>query len=198
MEGDAWSEFVRRFSPVIAGTIATVARRFGHCSEDLVQELTGNVYLKLCNRQLQSLRNLRLEHENSLFGYMKLVASSVAYDYFRRHSHDLDASDLKDDLLSGGERLRTSQGSIEQVEQHVALNDIKKAVDRVTKGGNAKRDRAIFWLHYQQGFTTKAIAGLPGINLTQKGVESVLSRIAHLVRNELSTIRKAKAISVRI
>jgi RNA polymerase sigma-70 factor (ECF subfamily) len=48
-----------------------------------------------------------------------------------------------------------------------------------------ERDRAIFWLYYRQGFTAEEIAGLIGAELTAKGVESALRRVAKWVRSEI-------------
>jgi len=39
---------------------------------------------------------------------------------------------------------------------------------------NYIRDCAIFWLYYRQGLTAKAIAQLPDIGLTVKGVEKYI------------------------
>ncbi|MFZ0743278.1 MAG: hypothetical protein WAM85_02680, partial [Terracidiphilus sp.] len=51
----------------------------------------------------------------------------------------------------------------------------------------AERDRAIFWLYYLQGLTAEEIAGLPAIELSAKGVESVLRRVITWLRKELES-----------
>jgi RNA polymerase sigma-70 factor (ECF subfamily) len=198
MESEAWLEFVRRFLPVISGAIAEVARQYNHYSEDIVKEVTGSVYLKLCSNQFACLRNLRLEHENSLFRYLKLVAFSVAHDFIKKFLPALDADEPKADLIRPGQ-----PGSVEQIERTITLNEIQRAVEKATSGRNAERDRAIFWLHYRQGFPTSAIAQLPWVNLTSKGVESVISRISIEVRNALTSDKKTsnnkiKAFSARV
>jgi len=48
-----------------------------------------------------------------------------------------------------------------------------------------ERDRSIFWLYYRQGFTAEEIAGLIGAELTAKGVESALRRVAKWMRGEI-------------
>ena len=45
----AWSEFVRRFQPLIVTVITRVVRRFGNVSSELVDDLTQDVFLKLCH-----------------------------------------------------------------------------------------------------------------------------------------------------
>jgi RNA polymerase sigma-70 factor (ECF subfamily) len=54
---------------------------------------------------------------------------------------------------------------------------------------NQERDRTVFWLYYQQGFSAKAIAALPSIGLSEKGVESAILRLTREVRNRLATTR---------
>ena len=60
-------------------------------------------------------------------------------------------------------------------------------------GNTADRDRTIFWLYYRQGLTTKAIATLPAIGLTIKGVESTLGRLTKMVRKRMVETRLAKS-----
>ena len=48
------------------------------------------------------------------------------------------------------------------------------------------RDRTAFWLYYRQGFTAKEIAGMPAMNLTVKGVESLLFRLTAVLRARLA------------
>jgi len=56
---------------------------------------------------------------------------------------------------------------------------------RSATGPTAERDRTIFWLYYLQGLTADEIAGLPGSDLSAKGVESALRRITAWLRKEL-------------
>jgi RNA polymerase sigma-70 factor (ECF subfamily) len=51
---------------------------------------------------------------------------------------------------------------------------------------NFERDRAIFWLYYRTGLTAKAIAALPGVKLSAKGVESTLLRLTRQIRVALT------------
>src|SRR5437667_159549 len=44
------------------------------------------------------------------------------------------------------------------------------------------RSRLIFWLYYRSGLSASAIASIPNIGLTTKGVESALLRLTRLVR----------------
>jgi RNA polymerase sigma-70 factor (ECF subfamily) len=52
-----------------------------------------------------------------------------------------------------------------------------------------ERDRALFWLYYLQGYTAEEIAGIPGVGLSAKGVESALRRVTVWLRNEVGRKR---------
>jgi hypothetical protein len=52
-----------------------------------------------------------------------------------------------------------------------------------------ERDRKLFWLYYRVGLTADAIAGLPSIGLSTKGVESSLLRLTRLLRDEIGRDR---------
>ena len=44
----------------------------------------------------------------------------------------------------------------------------------------------MFWLYYRVGLTANAIAALPSIGLSMKGVESTILRLIRLLRQEIS------------
>jgi len=44
------------------------------------------------------------------------------------------------------------------------------------------RSKLIFWLYYRCGFSASEIASLPNVELTTKGVESMIFRLVRLVR----------------
>src|SRR6266849_958310 len=104
MTTEAWEEFVRRFQPLIASVTARVARDFGNVMPGLVDDLTQDVYLKLCADGFRLLRECRLPHENSIFSYLKFVAASVAHDHFKvLHAHkrrtDLYAGEIQEEEM---------------------------------------------------------------------------------------------------
>jgi RNA polymerase sigma-70 factor (ECF subfamily) len=84
--------------------------------------------------------------------------------------------------LAGDER--DERGQPEVVEQKLMLEKIDKILARDEENQQG-RNRRIFWLYYRQGFTSKAIASLPGMQLSAKGIEAVLQRLTKLVRREL-------------
>ena len=78
-----WTEFVRRFQPLIAGVInRCVSRRQGP-NQALVDDLVQETYLKLCANHYKPLRDFNFRDEHGFFGFLKVVASRVVEDHFR-------------------------------------------------------------------------------------------------------------------
>lgn len=44
----------------------------------------------------------------------------------------------------------------------------------------------IFLLYYRQGLTASEIAALPSLDLTTKGVESVIARLTYMIRSHIT------------
>ena len=61
-----WAEFVRRFQPVIAGVIF---KRLSRCPRWIdrtdVDDLVGDVFLKICREGFKALRSFEFRHENA-------------------------------------------------------------------------------------------------------------------------------------
>jgi RNA polymerase sigma factor (sigma-70 family) len=189
---EAWSEFVRRFQPLITRVITKVVRQYRKVSADLVDDLVQDAFLKLCKDSLRAIRSLATAHDESDFlGFLRVVATHTAEDYFRS-----TASEKR----GGGEALETDRVFMEhglsgtaspEIEREILLEEIDAILKTHKHDPNFERDRAIFWLYYSQGFTAKAIAALPSTKLSVKGVESTLFRLTRQVRSAL-TQRKQK------
>jgi RNA polymerase sigma-70 factor, ECF subfamily len=184
---EPWSEFVRRFQPLISGVVASVAYRCGaEVSASLIDDLSQDTYLKLCAEDCKLLRKFKMRHENALFGFLKAVAASVAHDHFRgtsalkRGGHwDVSDHDEAEELPASALR------QLSTAEENLLLHDIETVLDKITAGPTGERDRTVFWLYYHQGLTADAIASIPAIKLTAKGVASLLSRLISLLKREL-------------
>ena len=71
------------------------------------------------------------------------------------------------------------------MERGVLLKEIDRCLETCLEGPDQERDRLIFWLYYQQGLSANAIAALPTVGLTAKGVESSIFRLTRLVREQI-------------
>jgi RNA polymerase sigma-70 factor (ECF subfamily) len=183
-----WTEFVRRFQPLIAGVVTKRVVRRGRSNPTLVGDLVQDTYLKLCKNNFKALRDFDFRHENAFFGFLKVVASNVVEDYFRssdnkKHGNGREEEDIEEVRLPAP----SNAGVFQQVEREIQLGEINKCLAEQSAEPNFARDCRIFWLYYRQGLTAKAIAELPSIGLSVKGVESTLLRLTRLVRAKLAS-----------
>jgi RNA polymerase sigma-70 factor (ECF subfamily) len=176
---EPWVEFVRRFHPVVATVIARVADRWGESSTALVDELIQETYLKLCADGCRLLRQF-VGPPDSFYGYLKVVASRVAMDHFR-------SSGAREKERFGELDADLDQISQPSIEREILLRELEEVIERIT---DSERDKLIFRLYFQQGYTAQEIARIPEIGLSTKSVESCLQRFRIQLRNYLSQNQK--------
>ena len=183
----AWEEFVRRFRPVIAGTVMRTARRFGEAAPPLIDDLVQDTYLKICSDRCRILREFRPEAAESIFGLLKTVAFSVTYDYFRGGLAVKRRVGARETALDTYlESAVAGRDGLPQMEREILIREIDEQLPAASEPATRERDRQIFWLYYRHGMTSRVIAGIPGIGLTQKGVESAIQRLTNHVRVRLT------------
>ncbi len=179
---------MRRFNPVIARSILRVAIRNGAADNSLVDDLIQDTYLKICANECKLLRTFTPQHEDSAFGFLKVVAARIAQDFFKSRSAgkrvpETKAEELKEASIPGpatgaGEGLSTA-------ERAVLISQIDRTLTAVIPAAELDRARRVFWLYYRAGFTASAIASIPTLELTTKGVESLLFRTTRVVRDSV-------------
>jgi len=188
----AWEEFVRRFRPVIAGTVMRTARRFGESAPDLIDDLIQETYLKICANRCRILREFKPQAADAVFGLLKTVAFSVAQDHFRGGlAAKRGAGRRETPLETYTESAAAGREGLPPAEREILLREIDEQLATAGEPAAHGRDRQIFWLYYRHGMTARAIALIPGIGLTQKGVESAIQRLTSHVRARLADIRLA-------
>lgn len=177
----AWEEFVKRFQPVIAGTVWRTLSKFGTVDSGVAEDLVQETFLRLCNRERRALREFVSEGENGFYGFVKSVAVTSALDWVKR-AH---AKKRRND---------TQTVPLEEITPPVREDDplpkleLRAVDDELKKGGgrNAERDRKIFWLHHEQGFTPAEIAADQTLELKEKGIETLLLRLTRRIRTRLA------------
>lgn len=185
-----WREFVRRFHPLIAGVAVKTARRWGEVSPIAIEDLVQETYLKLCSEPKRMLAEFEPRHPDAFYGYLKVVTCNLVNDHYRaRHSSKRDAN--REEMLqpSIAEIPGKGMGTKDDIEKSVLLSEIDSVLKSHKDVTDPDRDRTVFWLYYRQGMTAQAIAELPGVDLTVKGVESLIFRLTKLVRERLSEQR---------
>jgi RNA polymerase sigma-70 factor (ECF subfamily) len=190
---EAWSEFVRRSQPRIRAAISKAVRRFGNVSHDLVDDLTQNVYLKLCANNFRALRNVEILQENAFLGFLKVVAAHTVEDYFRSAAAFRTGAAREPEWLEADHVLPAPNSvASSELERGILLEKIDTILSTLSHEPNFARDRTIFWLYYRQGLPAKEIAALPDIKLSVKGVESVLLRLTRQIRSALASKTKKR------
>ena len=184
---EAWEEFVARVGGPLKLMIRHTACLWGSTSRFVVEDLLQATYLRLWEGGIQRLREFAINHPESIWSYLKKTAANTTHDYFR-HGHS---------QTSGGNQPHVStsdvepevdgevQGSQEKIAHGLLMHEIDELLKACLSGPERERDRAIFWLYFRQGMSTKEIASLPTIGLSAKGVGSVIERLKCSVRDQL-------------
>ena len=196
-----WAEFVRRFHPLIATVVFRTARHCGELTPALHDDLIQETYLKLCSDECRLLRNFRSRHPGAIFGFLKVVTANVVIDHFKashaakRGGRDILAS-LEEEKEGSQVHVKGSLGcSSSKIEHTILVEEIDRCLRRTISPAELSRCRRIFWLYYRCGLSARAIASLPHIDLTTKGVESTIFRLSGLVR---AAFEKAKCNNASI
>jgi len=185
----AWAEFVRRFQPLIAGVIFRVACKWGESSSQVIDDLVQETYVKVCAERTQLLQNFKSAHKDAIYSYMKVFAANLAHDYFKAQRTRKRGGGSAGGVLTDKkdcENVRDSKSAESAIERSLLIREIDVRLKTIVVGPNAERDRRIFWLYYRVGFTASAIAALPTVGLTTKGVETTILRLSRAIRQELA------------
>ncbi len=185
-----WEQFVRALTPAVLLSARRIGEVWGDSSAATVHEILQEVFVKLCEDDRRILRDFEDRGLESFFKLIRLVTTSVGTDHFRRsraekrggrfNSVALEPTGHKSDILD----LKATH-SVELPSLMAQLDGLLLLYpDKVSR-----RDRSLFWLHYNQGMPAEAISRIPSIGLSAKGVESALLRLTRLLRH---TIRNGK------
>jgi DNA-directed RNA polymerase specialized sigma24 family protein len=152
----------------------------------LVQE----TYLKLCSDNLRLLRTFQPRQLNAIYAFLTVVTNNVVHDHFKavhaaKRAPELfsTTSELSTAPTSGKPPFVSTQPSLER---SILLQQIDHQLMKCAPLQDASRNRLVFWLYYRCGLTASAIASLPNIGLTTKGVESALLRLTRLVKTAMT------------
>lgn len=182
---EAWEEFIRRFRNLIAKVALRACREWSETSPDVVEDRIQDTFLKLCDDDRSLLRRFQSRHPGAFLGFLKSVTASVVYDYFRaEHAKKRDVGNTTE-LNESIYQLDHAAGSMSAADLEIFLNEINDLLLQRGSGPMEERDRTIFWLHHRGSLTAKEIACLPCMQLTVKGVESVLHRLMLYVKERL-------------
>ena len=189
----AWEEFVRRFHRLIATVALRIARRWGEPSPQLIDDLVQETYLKLCADDFRTLRRFKSNHPDAFYGYLKVLTANLVHDHFKAaYSSKRGSGAIEveaDAQVQSGADVSGSASAVKNSEQGILLREVDATLSRLAAGPHLERDRKVFWLYYRVGLTASAIAELPSIGLSTKGVESSILRLTRLARQEIGSNR---------
>jgi RNA polymerase sigma-70 factor (ECF subfamily) len=170
---------MRRYHPVLTAAAIRVSRQWGRGGPDEIDDIVQEIYLRMCADRARILTNFRDPRSEAMFGYLKVVATNVAHDFFRRRS----AAKRGAEKTASVEEAADLPAPFQDMNRRLSLVEIDGMLMAQTKQrDNGSRDRAVFRLYYRHGLTAQAIAELPGIGLNSKGVEGVLHRLTKAIR----------------
>lgn len=176
-EVTAWERLLDRIYPLLRRIAQRVASRWGAHQADEIDDLVQDICLKI-SQQVRSIAARMPADDVAAELYSKAVAANAAQDTMRsRHAAKRDVS-VTVKLEDHVELLKESLGGV-ALERTILF----RQVDELLEG--SARDRSVFWLYYRQGLTAKEIAAIPALQLTNKGVESLLYRMTNAVRQRI-------------
>jgi len=172
---------MRRYHPILTSAAVRVSRQWGRGASEEIDDIVQEMYLRMCSDQARVLTSFRDPRPEAIFGYLKVTATNIAHDYFRRRSAQKRGAQQTRSI----EEVSHLPGGQSDLNRQVELNRVDQLLLAQTQHDNGRRDRTIFRLYYRYGMTAQAIAELPGINLNPKGVEAVLYRLTKALRATL-------------
>jgi RNA polymerase sigma-70 factor, ECF subfamily len=184
---EAWLEFIRRYQRPITLVVLRTLREAEETSTLLIDDLVQETYAALCADGFRLLRDFVEEYPSSLDAMVRVVAANLTRDHLRAHNAKKRGGDFHHVAYdSPAVANALSPNGRETIERHVQLKEIDAMLQRGRERRiPSARDRAIFWLHFRLGMSAHAIARMPTLQLTSKGVESSLRRTLSLLRKTL-------------
>jgi RNA polymerase sigma-70 factor, ECF subfamily len=188
-DGAAWEEFVCRFQRPISLSIKRTACQWELDPLQFIEDLLQETYLKLWADKCRRLLEFAEQHPDNdvVLAYIKMIAINVAHDHFKSLHSQKRGAGKTDQWLEDFEPAARggSHGGSEAMDREVLLKQIDHFLQNCA-GPNKERDCLIFWFHYQQGMSARAIAALPTIELTEEGAESLIFRLKRCVKEQLA------------
>ena len=182
---EAWKELVRRIHPVVASSVARVARQYSLSSPPFIEDLTQEVYVRLCEHGCRALREFEGDAPDALSAFLRVVASNIARDRCKALLAQKKGAGKVVPMPDRADDIGVAAPACDGIEWKLLVGDVDSILERAP-GSETRRDRSIFWLYYRQGWSSRDIAAIPSLGLTQKGVESLLHRLAKFVKTEMA------------
>jgi RNA polymerase sigma-70 factor (ECF subfamily) len=184
----AWDEFVRRFQRPIALAVSRTARGWGVNSPALIDDLVQETFLRLCAHNARLLKSFTPREPDSIIGFLKVIAANTTHDHLRGENSQKRGGAMERFESPHGnlDTLYAAPGQHDLADKAIQLSEIDRTLQSFIPHTLTERDRTIFWLYFQQGFTARDIAAIATIGLTVKGVESSIHRTTRQLKEALA------------
>jgi RNA polymerase sigma-70 factor (ECF subfamily) len=177
---------MRRYHPILIAAAVRVSRQWGTGTGEETDDIVQEIYLRMCGEGGRVLVSFRDPRPEAIFGYLKVIATNIAHDFFRKKN----AAKRGAEKTASVEQAAHLPAPLEDMDRLLSLSEIDEALEAHTREKeNGRRDRIVFRLYYRYGLTAQGIAELPGIGLNPKGVEGVLHRLTKAVRQSFDQPR---------
>jgi RNA polymerase sigma factor (sigma-70 family) len=186
-KGQAWDELVRRFGPLVHGTVRKQLTRFGFASRrDLLEDAYQEVFLSLSRERALG----RVADPAALPGYLSAVAVSKAVDAIRAVTREGAFAEWSGPGAGSGEAGEGAAGPEAELAcprpnprdeaQHRSLRDlVERELDDLTK-----REALIVRLKWQHDMTLEGIARM--LDIPAGTAATVLRRAREKIRTRLT------------
>jgi RNA polymerase sigma-70 factor, ECF subfamily len=154
----AWTEFMRRFRPLIFRCISKVVGRYDAVlSSADPDEIFGEVLLAIVRDDFRKLRLWDSRRGTKLSSWLGMIATNTSYDYLRGTARRpiLDRIDGVPDMFDPTERSPLDE--ILEQERRAELNDLLSDY--------SDKDRTFVALYYAQGLDAEEVADEMGISV---------------------------------
>lgn len=173
-EPAAWGELHRLYD----NRILTILRRRLACGNADLHDLRQDVYARLLARDRSALRGLRAERPGALQRFVDVVTARVANDHARARR----ARPQADEGEEAAHELPSPYGAPDEgLESELRRRWLLAALGRLA---TSARDSLVLQAAFCDGLSAAEIARLNGVDLTTKGVETLVRRAREKLARE--------------
>jgi RNA polymerase sigma-70 factor, ECF subfamily len=170
----ACEQFFALFRPVLRRIAYRVSSQF--CAREEADDLVQEMSLKFASEGAIVLASVPKESAASL-AYFSVVAANAARDYFRSRNAVKRGFDR---TISLDESLAMIMGGTEAgLDRDLLISQIESCMPQ------DRKSCTVFRLYFRQGFSAKEISAIPALDLSTKGVESLIHRTILHIRERL-------------
>jgi len=167
-------DFFRLMRPIFRRVVGRIALQFS--APDDIDDIMQEVSLRI-SADLDRVTQLLPLDPATVPSYFAVIAANGARDWFRSRGAQKRGRRVTSALDDSAHRVSQQLGL--PPEQSILIQQIESAIEANS------RERTIFRLYYQQGYSAREIAAIPALALSTKGVESLISRLVRQLQEKL-------------